>query len=232
MIQNLLRFLKKNKTLQNKPEDSFVNLSFSQEGEDLILLRYFEKQPTGFYVDIGAHHPFRFSNTYLFYQKGWNGINVDANPGSKNIFDNYRPNDINIEVGISIKEDNLEYYSFKEAALNTFSSKIAQTYISDGWEIKEKITIKTISLLNLFQKELKPKQSIDFLTMDIEGLEIEALKSNDWTKYRPKVLLIEILDFDLTEYQNSPICCFLNEKGYKIMAKTKNTVFFYDIIQN
>jgi len=53
--------------------------SYSQEGEDLILLRIFEKKRIGFYVDVGSHHPFRFSNTYLFYRLGWRGINIDAN---------------------------------------------------------------------------------------------------------------------------------------------------------
>lgn len=74
--------------------------SYSQEGEDMILHRIFERQCKGFYVDIGAHHPFRFSNTYLFYKRGWSGINIDAMPGSMNIFNKFRNRDINLEYGI------------------------------------------------------------------------------------------------------------------------------------
>ena len=75
--------------------------SYSQEGEDIILARIFGKQQNGFYVDVGAHHPYRFSNTYFFYKRGWKGINIDAMPGSMKIFNKYRPRDKNIEAGIS-----------------------------------------------------------------------------------------------------------------------------------
>ena len=68
--------------------DKFINRhyqkSYAQEGEDLILYRMiYGKIDKGFYVDVGAHHPKRFSNTYFFYRKGWRGINVEPMPGSK-----------------------------------------------------------------------------------------------------------------------------------------------------
>ncbi|MFM6346540.1 MAG: hypothetical protein ACKPFK_15520, partial [Dolichospermum sp.] len=92
----------------------YHNISYSQEGEDLILARFFEKEKNGFYVDIGAHHPQRFSNTYYFYLKGWSGINIDAMPGSMKIFDDLRPLDINLEIPISDKSEILTYYEFDE----------------------------------------------------------------------------------------------------------------------
>ena len=75
--------------------------AYAQEGEDLILYRIFEQTPPGFYVDIGAHHPCCFSSTYLFYQRGWRGINIDAMPGSMDLFRRIRPRDINLESAIS-----------------------------------------------------------------------------------------------------------------------------------
>lgn len=78
----------------------FHHKSYSQEGEDMILSRIFGDKKNGFYVDVGAHHPFRFSNTYLFYKRGWLGINIDAMPGSMRLFDRFRKNDINIESAI------------------------------------------------------------------------------------------------------------------------------------
>jgi hypothetical protein len=68
-------------------KDHIRSNCYSQEGEDLIASRLFPNQSTGFYVDIGAHHPTRFSNTYLLYTKGWRGINIDPLPGSKELFD-------------------------------------------------------------------------------------------------------------------------------------------------
>ena len=210
--------------------DQYKTESYSQEGEDLILLRYFGNKQKGVFVDIGSHHPYRFSNTFLLYQRGWTGVNVDANPGTKELFDKLRPHDVNVEIGISDKEIDLEYYSFKEPALNTFSPQLASTYINGGWELEEKKIIHTISLLQLFEKYLSPDTTIDFLTMDIEGFELEALQSNDWNKFRPKLLLVEILDFEIEKFNNHPIFKFLKSKGYSLTAKTKNTVFFEDTV--
>ncbi|MFT7246563.1 MAG: hypothetical protein ACI82A_003940, partial [Candidatus Azotimanducaceae bacterium] len=76
--------------------DQWTNRSWSQEGEDQILRRIFEQQSTGFYVDVGAHHPKRFSNTFLFYKLGWQGINIDAMPGSMALFNRERSRDLNL----------------------------------------------------------------------------------------------------------------------------------------
>jgi hypothetical protein len=80
--------------------DQWSKHSWSQEGEDLILQRIFEGQTTGFYIDVGAHHPRRFSNTFSFYRLGWQGLNIDAMPGSMVAFEKDRPPDINLEIGI------------------------------------------------------------------------------------------------------------------------------------
>lgn len=88
-------------TFKNLHITKYHTKSYAQEGEDMILHRIFERQSVGFYVDVGAHHPFRFSNTYLFYQKGWRGINIDAMPNSMRLFNRFRPRDINLECGIS-----------------------------------------------------------------------------------------------------------------------------------
>jgi hypothetical protein len=97
-------------------------LSYAQEGEVLILARILGsmKTTTGFFVDIGAHHPVRFSNTFYFYRRGWSGINVDALPGTRKLFRRMRPRDTTIECGVGLEESKLKYFSFNEPALNTF----------------------------------------------------------------------------------------------------------------
>ena len=112
--------------IKNNYFDGYARKSYSQEGEDMILRRLFEKQKTGFYVDVGAHHPKRFSNTLFFYKKGWHGINIDAMPNSMSLFDKIRPRDINLEVPISEKKQKLKYYMFNEPALNGFSKELAE----------------------------------------------------------------------------------------------------------
>jgi hypothetical protein len=58
----------------------------------------------GFYIDVGAHHPFRYSNTHMLYRRGWRGINIDPIPGAKIAFDRFRPGDINLEMGVGCKK--------------------------------------------------------------------------------------------------------------------------------
>lgn len=204
--------------------------SFSQEGEDLILKRIFEHTKQGFYIDVGAHHPFRFSNTYLFYKQGWRGINIDAMPDSMKLFKRFRPKDINLEIPIGAKEGELEYFIFNEPALNTFdSSKVEPILQKSCYKLikTQKLSIKPLhQILNQY---LPAHQNIDFMSIDVEGLDYEVLSSNDWQKYRPKILLVEALGGgDMKALLDSKTTLFLEKQGYTLFAKTFNTLFFRD----
>jgi hypothetical protein len=133
----------------------FSTRSYSQEGEDMILRRIFGSQTTGFYIDVGAHHPKRFSNTYFFYKKGWTGINIDAMPGSMKAFQKLRYRDINIETPISSTPETLVYYGFNEPALNGFSKNISESRDGvDGYRIEFTKKIKTSTLQNVLDQNL------------------------------------------------------------------------------
>jgi len=219
---------------RNNNLDGYSTKSYSQEGEDIILGRLFERRKFGFYIDVGAHHPKRFSNTYYFYKKGWRGINIDAMPGSMIIFNKIRPRDINIEKPISDKKQILTYYAFNEPALNGFSKELSEKRngIRSGknveYFIKFTKDIETTTLEDILDKYLPKNQSIDFLSIDVEGLDFEVLKSNNFAKYRPKIVLIEVLENSLDDIINNDITKFLNYLDYTIYAKTMNTVFFID----
>ena len=201
--------------------------SYSQEGEDLVLNRIFNDKAAGFYVDVGAHHPKRFSNTFFFYQKGWRGINIDAMPNSMTIFNQERPFDINLEIAIMGQQGLATYYQFNEPALNGFSESISLG--RDGlrdYKIIKRTTISGMPLSDVLDKNMPTNTSIDFLTIDVEGLDFDVLKSNDWDRFRPKVILIEILVSNLGSLLNDPISTYLLSIDYKLYAKTLNTVFF------
>ena len=119
-LSESLRRLIQNRHSQNIKSD-FCAISYSQEGEDRILCRFFEdKKDPGFYVDVGAHHPYRFSNTQLFYDMGWRGINIDPNPEAIRLFSQCRQGDINLNVGIGKQRNLRQYFAFEESAYNTF----------------------------------------------------------------------------------------------------------------
>lgn len=215
--------------IKNQFIDQFVNLSFSQEGEDLILARYFENRAKGFFIDIGAHHPKKYSNTYKFYKTGWRGINVDAMPGSMELFKAIRPYDINLEMPVSDESTTLTYFIFNETALNTLDPNEANLKNNtNGYKIVQKLELKTTRLDELLSKYL-PKNivNIDFMTIDVEGLDLQVLKSNDWIKYRPELILVEELRTDLeTVMLKSPVFAFMKEQGYSLICRSYNTSFY------
>ncbi|EQB39812.1 hypothetical protein M947_04345 [Sulfurimonas hongkongensis] len=207
--------------------DGYALKSYSQEGEDMILRRLFEKQSIGFYVDVGAHHPKRFSNTYFFYKKGWNGINIDAMPDSMRAFNKIRPRDINIEKPISDKKQILTYHAFNEPALNGFLKELSeQREAKESYFVQFTKEIETSTLEDILDSKLPKGQQIDFLSIDVEGMDFMVLKSNNFEKYQPKVILIEVLGSSLSDLENNKISKFLKEKNYSIYAKAVNTVIF------
>ena len=181
----------------------------------------------GFYVDVGSHHPQRFSNTYRFYLRGWNGINIDPLPGSKIRFDALRQRDINIEVGISDHPGELTYYSFQEPALNTFDPKVAGSRESGLLSADQ---IRVLRLSDVLDQYLKPDQKIDFLSIDVEGLDIQVLRSLDWTRYRPSYVLAEALDMlDVMHVLESELHAYMVSQEYSLFAKCVNTLIFVDL---
>lgn len=206
----------------------FFRKSYSQFGEDLVLSSFLweDKIESGFYVDIGAYHPFKYSNTYFFYKKGWRGINIDAKPGSMNIFKKLRRRDINIELGISSTPGKLDFFIFKESAYNTFSRERADNLIASGVEFNKKTEVSLLKLENVLDDNMPQGVSIDFFSIDAEGLDLDILISNNWNKYKPRYILVEIHDIDFCNIYNNDICKFLLSIGYKIVSIAFITYIF------
>ena len=209
--------------------DQWVNRSWSQEGEDMVLLRIFDGKKNGFYVEIGAHHPKRFSNTYLFYRRGWTGINIDAMPGSMRLFKKWRPRDTSLGVGVAQHTDTLDYYIFNEPALNGFSPELSQKrdQASNPYSVIDIVKVDVFPLREILNRHLG-ERDIDFLSVDVEGLDLDVLKSNDWSKYRPKLVLSEVLGSSLHDLDKDPLVKFMEQQCYVVYAKQVNTVFFRD----
>lgn len=207
----------------------YATLSYSQEGEDLILNRIFEGKSVGFYVDVGAHHPCRFSNTYFFYKKGWSGINIEPNPAVVSVFKSRRSRDINLQVGVAENNGTLKYYYFDEPALNTFDRDIVEERLATTtYKVTKIEDIPVLRLDEILSKHLPYKQVIDFLSIDVEGLDFLVLKSNDWSAYRPTCVLVEVLNTTLEDIVESEIHAFMKNNGYALFSRTYNTLIFRD----
>ncbi len=202
-------------------------ISYSQEGEDMVLRRFLNRD-SGFYVDIGAHHPERFSNTLYYYKHGWRGLNVDADPDLMEDFKTARPEDINVTSAVGDSIQKLTFYVFNERAINTFDQKLAYERAKvKGWRVIAKREIPILPLERILDDHIPKNQKIDFMTIDVEGQDLEVLKSNNWKNYRPDFLLIECYDIpDLSNMKANIIIDYLKAQGYVPVAKTLLSVIF------
>lgn len=213
--------------LRARAVDAYASTYYSQEGEDAILTRIFEHKTQGFYVDVGAHHPRRYSNTYLFYRKGWSGINIEPNPDVVKAFRRERPRDTNLQIGISDHEGTLTYYLLDEPALNTFNKESAEIVQADyGYKLLGTMDIPVRRLDTVLRAHLPDAGTIDFLSIDVEGFDMAVLKSNDWASFKPTCVLVEALCMSAREAMRSEVSQFMNSAGYDLIAKTINTLVF------
>lgn len=206
----------------------FGTSSYSQEGEDMILRRLFEGTKRGFYIDVGAHHPFRFSNTYFFYKRGWKGLNIDATPGSMSLFRLFRGRDTNAEVPISSSAEELEYFLFEEPALNSFDAELSSERVSRGWQLRGTVRLNTETLSDVIERHVPKGKEVDFLSIDVEGRDLDVLKSANLSKHRPKCILVEVLSRGFQDVLDSDVSRYLLGFGYEPYSKTVNTVFYLD----
>jgi len=226
MINLLNKIFLRLKVIFSSILEPYSNLYWSQEGEDILIKRIFANKKNGFYVDVGAHHSSRFSNTYKLYKENnWSGVNIDPSLSSYIDLKRKRKRDININIGISDKKEISKFYSFNEAALNTFSLK-KKNQLKLNCKLKKIEKIQCKKLSDVLDDCLKKNIKIDLLTIDTEGHDLKVLKSNNWNKYLPDYIIVEISSSTLDEIMKDSITKFLNKRHYRIYSKLHKSVIF------
>lgn len=203
----------------------YARATFSQEGEDIVLQRLLEHDAPGIYVDVGAHHPSRFSNTRLLYDQGWHGLNIDALPGSMSAFRKARPRDVNVEIGVALEPGTATYWQFVEPALSTFDGEVAASRLGDGHALSQRIEVRVDTLDHLIDKHLGT-MAVDVLLVDAEGSDLDVLSSFDWNRHNPRVVVVESTE-RVCDLSKGP-AAFLSQRGYTLYAATGlSRVFLY-----
>lgn len=164
-------------------------VSYAQNFEDVMLWRALKHLENGFYVDAGAFSPEYDSVTRAFYDAGWSGINIEPNPAFVPEYQAQRPRDIHVCAAISDTSGFQDIYFVSNGGLSSLDQDIAESHSELGWTVQpEKVQVRTLADI---LGEYADQRDIHFLKIDVEGLEEKAIRGNDWTRFRPWILIVE-----------------------------------------
>lgn len=210
--------------------NKYQKCSFSQTGEDLIIRFIFDclniKKPN--YLDIGAYHPFQFSNTAFFYQNGSRGINIEPDKSLFKKFEKYRKEDVNLNLAVWQEKTEIDFFIMNHPALNTLHLDIAQSYQKEGnYYVRQTQKVPTITLNQIIEKYSEGKFP-QFLNIDVEGSEDIILQQIDYKTNFPLVICAETITFSTNGQgiKNQTLINFLLQNNYIQFADTYiNTIF-------
>jgi FkbM family methyltransferase len=203
--------------------------SFADTGEDLIVAAIFQhlniERPT--YLDIGAWDPIQGSNTYLFCRAGSHGVLVEPNPVLCEKLRRARPRDVVLNTGIGLeRRTEADYYMFENSAMNTFSKEQAEGLpgiYGDQYSKPRVVKTPLVPINDVIAEQFKDGPP-DFLSVDVEGLDLGILKSLDFVRFGPRVICVET-DSTVIE-QSRPIFELMEQQGYRLWGRTPHNAIF------
>jgi FkbM family methyltransferase len=219
-------------TLLNRSKKWFnapFEVSFSQTGEDLILRFILEtyKIKNGFFVDVGCNGPIRYSNTYSLYANGWQGVNIDMDKDMLSAYSIERKHDIIYHAAVSDKEESLDACFYQSSFVNSLDEK-HNNYWGKVEPIKRIETIKTQTLTSILNNLNLGDINIDILLVDCEGYDIHVIKSLDFNKYRPKIIIVEMHGFNINNPIENEVYNYLKNENYKLQYYATVNGYFID----
>lgn len=227
-LKSYLKFSAKTLEWATKRGILFTKFTYSQFGEDLIVEGIFSSlhisHPT--YLDIGASEPDILSNTWLLYQRGSRGVLVEPDPLLAEKIKKLRKDDVCLSIGAGGQTpEELDFYVMDAQMLSTFSKEEAQKYEEKGYKIKEVKKIPVVPVNEIISKNCI--QCPNFISLDVEGLEMKILSAFDFSTYRPEVWCIETYSYALDKKEDN-IIQFMLGKGYMLYADTRLNSIFVD----
>jgi FkbM family methyltransferase len=206
------------------------HVSYSQNLEDIVLYKALYDVENGRYVDVGAGHPEEMSVTKLFYNLGWSGVNIEPNSAYFTVLEEQRPRDLNLRVLVSDKSETLGYFSASSRELSTANQNLYNHYKASGVPgVTESMQTQR---LDQILKQANLKEEIHFLKIDVEGMELNVLRSMDFAQFQPWIVVIESID-PITKSENSATCLsHMISNGYVLAYEDGLNQFFLSNLKN
>ncbi|MBC8325485.1 MAG: FkbM family methyltransferase [Verrucomicrobia subdivision 3 bacterium] len=204
---------------------NFRQTHYAQFGEDIVLDELLKPELCdGFYVDVGCYHPKKHSNTYRLHQRGWNGINIDLEEDKIRLFNLCRPNDHNVVCPVSDLEETVTIRRFSSFGLGTTIN--SQQAAGTNEAVFDERQAKTKTLAQIIEESPFAGRKIDLLSIEAEGMDERILKSVDFDRHFPKIILIEDYHRNIGEIIGTDSYKLLTSKGYALRSWTFYTLIF------
>lgn len=207
--------------------------SYSQVGEDLLVAFFLQREKDVTYIDIGCLWPTRLSNTYFFYKRGGHGLCVDPNPDIRAEYEATRPRDTFVNLGVGAQPGNMTYHRFQNPVFNTFLPERAAALEATGRRGRNpigsvEIPVRPLSQI-LREQDWRGRfgARVDFLSLDVEGLEHDVLASMDFSYVRPRLIVLETAVTERAP-DNNVCVALLRQQGYQLCGWTGHDAFLMD----
>ena len=200
----------------------FSKREYTQDWGNIAGSSFLEnrKSYTGYYIDIGTHHPYPFSNPLRFSQKGWQKVIIEPALGSANLFNLLSEAGINLNTIQGAAPDRSPFSHFKTVKTNNSPAES----LTRPFTIAKIINVREIPLTIILNNNLPAGQTLDFLSLDVAGFDIRALKSLSRNRYSPSFIIVKVAPG--TKSSLASICSFLVQKNYEYVAQTDRALFF------
>ena len=192
-----------------------IEASYASFGEDRVLSKYL-KEMDGSYIDVGAGAPINGSNTYMFYERGWRGVTIDPIISITKLHLKKRPLDKQINACVTDQKDELiEFYQFAADDFSTNSTNRVSELQLIGVSPKSKYLVPNISLRDI--AHICNPQIPTLLNIDVEGGELNVLKSNNWDVCKPRVIAVE--EWNSPIYSKTEVRIYLESLDYRLTSR-------------
>ncbi|HTL10413.1 MAG TPA: FkbM family methyltransferase [Chitinophagaceae bacterium] len=206
--------------------------SYAQAGEDLIIQYLFDslKMAKPSYLEIGTNQPLVCNNTYNLYLKGCYGVCIEPDKNMVSKIKKARPKDTVLNIGIGLDDKpaaNFYLFPPEVNGWSTFSEEEAMLRKNSTGTAFQVLQVPMQPINEVMAKYFSPHPN--FISLDVEGLDLAILQSIDFDKYKPEVICVETVTFgylDNSEEKITGISEFMHSKGYKTYADTHiNTIY-------
>lgn len=231
-IRTLQRQLPVRQLLRHLPAEGARRLfnrygttSYSQNGEDLLICSLLGWPRSGYFVDVGCHHPIRLSNTYALYLRGLSGLAIDANDEFRVPFRTYRPRDAFVRACVGHAGGTVDFTVYVDRALSSAGTANIAGISREQYQVERVETLPVRRLDHLLEEADAPK-TFDLLSIDVEGQDFSALQSLNLQAFRPRLIVIELHDVVVDEIGMHDVSRYLRGFRYLPVAAQKSNVFY------